>query len=159
MLDFSEERKMRKKSNLFILVVISVCFIGQFTELFAFDSVEDISLKMSKYITYYKTIELTDSQKSLKDRALKKIKAPCCKDRTMDTCCCPCNLAKSVWGLSAYLITKENVNENQLILAVNNWIKISHQGKIAGDSCYKGHCTLPVHKDGCGGMDDKNIIN
>ncbi|MBC8262676.1 MAG: hypothetical protein H8E47_00945, partial [Anaerolineales bacterium] len=57
-------------------------------------------------INYYNAIRLTSEQKSILQDALLPLKAPCCDDNPMSTCCCPCNLAKSVWGLSSYLIVE-----------------------------------------------------
>ena len=48
-------------------------------------------------INYYNAIRLTPAQKSIMQDALLPLKAPCCDDNSMATCCCPCNLAKSVW--------------------------------------------------------------
>jgi hypothetical protein len=57
-------------------------------------------------IGYYNAARLTSEQKSIMQNALLPLKAPCCDDNSMATCCCPCNLAKSVWGLSSYLIAE-----------------------------------------------------
>jgi len=67
----------------------------------------DIPLSLDntqQFIDYYNATTLTAEQESTMRNALLPLKAPCCDDNSMATCCCPCNLAKSVWGLSSYLI-------------------------------------------------------
>ena len=54
----------------------------------------------AEFIAANGAIDLSPTQKSVMQEALSKIVAPCCADYSMATCCCPCNLAKSTWGLS-----------------------------------------------------------
>ncbi len=56
-----------------------------------------VRTKAEQYIDYWNAIPLTADQQRVKAEALDAIKAPCCSEYTMATCCCPCNLAKSVW--------------------------------------------------------------
>jgi len=111
----------------------------------------------AQYIKYFKTIPLTYEQNKIKDEALTPIPAPCCKDNSIKTCCCPCNLAKSVWGLSHYLIARKNYGAEQVRGAVEEYIRFVNPAGYSGDSCYKGRCKLPFNQNGCGGMDDRKI--
>ncbi|MDH5719572.1 MAG: hypothetical protein OEZ13_03030 [Spirochaetia bacterium] len=118
---------------------------------------EKILKKTKKYIEYYKTIKLTSKQEQIRKEALEAFPAPCCKDYSMATCCCPCNMAKSVWGLSKYLITKKGYNARQVRKAAQQWIKDLNPDGFSGTSCKSGRCDLPFNKDGCGGMKEHKL--
>ncbi len=125
-----------------------------------------------RFIDYYETITLTPEQEQIKETALRALKAPCCDDNPMSTCCCPCNLAKSVWGLSAYLIVEENYNAEQVRDAALQWLRFIHSdyyvmrelenrgvdpgryGMSYEAPCYNGYCELPHVDGGCGGMEE-----
>ena len=124
-----------------------------------------------RFIDYYETITLTPEQEQIKEAALRPRKAPCCDDNPMSTCCCPCNLAKSVWGLSSYLIVEENYDAEQVREAALQWLRFIHSdyyvmrelenrgvdpgryGMSYEAPCYNGYCELPYVDGGCGGMD------
>ena len=123
-----------------------------------------------RFIDYYETATLTAEQESIKEDALLPLKAPCCDDNPMSTCCCPCNLAKSVWGLSSYLIVEEKYDVEQVRESALQWLRFIQSdyyvgqelknkgvnpdkyGLPHGDACYTGRCELPFVDDGCGGM-------
>ena len=123
-----------------------------------------------RFIGYYNTASLTSEQKSTMEKALLPLKAPCCDDNPMSTCCCPCNLAKSVWGLSSYLIVEENYGAEQVRESAQQWLhfihsdyyvmqELGHRGVDPGKyglsykaPCYTGYCELPFVDGGCGGM-------
>lgn len=117
----------------------------------------DVSAQTIQFIGYSKSIVLTAEQQDLKDRVLAKIPAPCCKDYPMATCCCPCNLAKSVWGLSNYLIVEKNASATQVDKAVKQWLRFTNAKGYSGDVCDTGGCDRPFSANGCGGMDDQNF--
>jgi len=131
-----------------------------------------------QFIDWYNTIALTSAQRALRDEALSPLVAPCCDEYPMSTCCCECNLSRSVWGLSAYLITEEGYTADQLQEAVLQWLHfirpdyyvasaLKEKGKIprvfglsTQSSCFTGRCDLPFysktefrHLGGCGGME------
>lgn len=110
------------------------------------------------YIHYYRTIGLTPEQEAVKEAALAKIPAPCCSENTLATCCCPCNMAKAAWGLSAYLIVHEGYDAPRLERTMREWLAGINPGGFRGDACYNGGCARPVHKDGCGGMHEDNVL-
>ena len=79
-----------------------------------------------RFIDYYEATILTPEQEKIKQDALLPLKAPCCDDNSMATCCCPCNLAKSVWGLSSYLIVEENYGIEQVRESALQWLHFIH---------------------------------
>ncbi len=117
----------------------------------------DLQALAAKYIGYESSIRLTPAQEQIKKEALEAIPAPCCSDNTMYTCCCPCNLARAVWGLSAYLITEKGAGVAQVRKSAEEWIaKIGPQG-FSGDVCYTGGCGRPMSQNGCGGMSPSQL--
>lgn len=78
----------------------------------------DLRLQTEQFIDYWSAIRLTPAQEHIKAEALDAIPAPCCKDYPMKTCCCPCNLAKSAWGFSHYLIAKRGYTVPEVKRAV-----------------------------------------
>jgi hypothetical protein len=111
-----------------------------------------------KLIEFYHTINLTPEQEEMKYRALSSIPAPCCSDFSIATCCCPCNLAKSVWGLSHHLIVKKGYNIQQVKEEVEEWVQTSNASGYTGKACYNGRCNHSFEGDGCGGMNEKQIL-
>ena len=118
----------------------------------------DVQVQTPEFIGYYKSIELSPQQEKVKNQALSSIPAPCCSDFSIATCCCPCNLAKSVWGLSHYLITKYKYDAQQVKQSVQDWIQFVNKNGYSGNVCNMGHCAYPFHQDGCGGMKEDNIV-
>jgi hypothetical protein len=123
-----------------------------------------------RFIDYYETTSLTAEQERIKEDALLPLKAPCCDDNPMSTCCCDCNLAKSVWGLSGYLAAEKGFETEQVQASALQWLRfISSDYYVGqelasrgvnpdrydlprGDGCYTGRCELPFGHGGCGGM-------
>ena len=137
-----------------------------------------ISLSLNntqRFIDYYNETTLTSEQKSTMRNALFPLKAPCCDDNSMATCCCPCNLAKSVWGLSSYLIVEKNYGVDQVRESALQWLRFIHSdyyviqelknrgtdpamyGLSHENACYVGECELPFVDGGCGGMGDLTL--
>jgi hypothetical protein len=122
------------------------------------------------FLQYYEQYSLTPEQEAIKREALTPLLAPCCDDNPMYTCCCPCNLAKSVWGLSARLIVVDGYDAPAVREAALQWLRFIRRdyykareleqqglnprtfGVYAGKSCYEGRCELPFRQGGCGGM-------
>lgn len=123
-----------------------------------------------KFIDYYNSITLTSVQNNIMRDALQPLKAPCCDDNSMATCCCPCNLAKAVWGLTRYLITEKDYNTEQVRESALQWLRLANSnyyiiqelknkevnpskyGLSHENACYVGECELPIVDRGCGGM-------
>ncbi|MBU2559478.1 hypothetical protein KKA03_01115 [archaeon] len=110
------------------------------------------------FISYYNSIKLTPAQEKIKNDALSRMPAPCCTDYSMASCCCPCNFAKSTWGLAAHLIVNEGYNADQVEDAANTWIAFAYPNGYEGDACYEGRCGVEFENDGCGGMTEQLII-
>ena len=132
-----------------------------------------------QFIDWYNSIELSTEEQAIRDAALSPLAAPCCDEYPMRTCCCECNLARSVWGLSAYLITEKGYGADQVQEAALQWlhfirpdyyvaIGLEEEGIDPGlygftseSTCFTGHCdrafysgTSSEHLGGCGGMDE-----
>jgi hypothetical protein len=119
----------------------------------------DAPSQAAEFIGYSRSITLTPSQQKLKDQVLGAMPAPCCKAYSQATCCCPCNLAKSVWGLSNYLIAKQHVSAARLDRAVKDWLAFVNPKGFSGDVCdTAGGCPRKFSENGCGGMDEKNLL-
>ncbi|HSK75369.1 MAG TPA: CusA/CzcA family heavy metal efflux RND transporter [Thermoanaerobaculia bacterium] len=112
----------------------------------------DMKTEAVRYIEYYNSIRLTPEQEKVKNDALTKIPAPCCSENSIATCCCPCNMAKAVWGYSAYLITEKGYNAPQLEKAVRDWLGAANPSGFTGDACHNGGCARSFEHNGCGGM-------
>lgn len=125
-----------------------------------------------RFIDYYDAIPLTPEQEDIKRKALQTLRAPCCDDNPMSTCCCPCNLAKSVWGLSSYLIVEKGYGVEEVRESALQWLRFIHddyyvmrelenKGVDPGQyglsykaPCYEGYCERPFADGGCGGMQE-----
>lgn len=113
----------------------------------------DAQQQSQEFMGYTESIVLDSRQEAIKKRALSTIPAPCCSERSIYTCCCSCNLAKTVWGLANYLIAEKGYNADQVHEAALDWIKFVNPGGHPGDTCYTaGGCRRPFAHDGCGGM-------
>ena len=119
---------------------------------------EDLGKRMVKYIEYEQTIQLNDQQEAIKREALEAIPAPCCSDNTAYTCCCPCNMARTIWGLAAHLIHNEGADAKQVKKATEDWIAEINPSGFSGDVCYtRGGCMRPMDQNGCGGMSPSRL--
>ncbi|HUO85898.1 MAG TPA: hypothetical protein VM617_00790 [Thermoanaerobaculia bacterium] len=112
----------------------------------------------ARFIGYYGSIRLTPEQERVKVEALTAIPAPCCSNNSLATCCCPCNLAKAAWGLSAWLITEKGSGPEEVRQAARDWLAAAAPDGFSGDACYRGGCARPIHQNGCGGMDDRQVL-
>jgi hypothetical protein len=140
---------------LFAAAQVSAASKGAASEKIQF---KDVRSQTVEFIGYYKSIKLTKEQEQIKQTTLSSIPAPCCSNFSMATCCCPCNLAKSVWGLSNYLIAKKNYDAQKLRVAVLEWFMFTNKGVYAGDACSQGRCGQPFKYDGCGGMKEEQVV-
>jgi hypothetical protein len=118
----------------------------------------DVRQQTLEFHAYNRSITLTPEQRAVMHEALSTLRAPCCADRTAATCCCPCNMAKSWWGLSKYLIAERGYGPDQVRDAVADWIQFINPDGFTGDACYNGGCERPFHQNGCGGMSERRVI-
>jgi hypothetical protein len=119
---------------------------------------QNVRTDSERFIDYSSAITLNTAQARIRAEALTGIPAPCCSDYTMETCCCPCNLAKSAWGLSHYLIAKKGYNAPEVKVAVQQWLRFVNPSGFSGKACSTGGCNRPFVKNGCGGMDGARVI-
>ncbi len=119
---------------------------------------DDVPSQTREFIGYYHSISLNRAQNELKERTLGSIPAPCCQNDSILTCCCPCNLAKSVWGLAHYAIAVLRYDENLLRRAVLDWMRAANPGGFTGDACYQGRCGRSFAANGCGGMNEGRLV-
>ena len=132
-----------------------------------------------QFIDWYNSIELSAEEQAIRDEALSSQVAPCCDEYPMSTCCCECNLARSVWGLSAYLIAEQGYGVALVQEAASQWLHFIRPDYYVGraleeegvdpkqwgftteSSCFSDHCNRPFytetssgHLGGCGGMNE-----
>lgn len=119
----------------------------------------DAPSQAAEFIGYSRSITLTPAQKEIRDKALSAMPAACCDKFSQATCCCPCNLAKTVWGLSNYLIARKNASAPQVQAATRDWLKFVNPKGFTGNICDSaGGCGKTFSNDGCGGMDERNLL-
>jgi len=121
-------------------------------------SFRDPKAQAEEFIGYYHTINLTPEQEAIKKAALGPMPAACCRESSMYTCCCPCNLSKTIWGLSNKAISEYGANAHQVQQVVESWLGyVNHESGFSGDSCYKGGCGNSAHRGGCAGMEESKL--
>ena len=119
----------------------------------------DAPSQAAEFIGYSRSIALTPAQQKIRDVALRAMTAPCCKDFPLATCCCPCNLAKSAWGLTNYLIARQGATPAEVRKAVGGWLAFVNPTGFSGKACNTaGGCARRFSDDGCGGMDERNLL-
>lgn len=112
----------------------------------------------AEFIGYARSIRLTAPQRETWEAALGPMASPCCKDFRLSTCCCPCNLAKSAWGLANFLIARRGATVAEVQEGVRNWITFVNPGGFSGDVCVSsGGCGRDFAHNGCGGMDEARL--
>ena len=110
-----------------------------------------------EFMGYYHTIELTDEQEAIKKAVLGAMPAACCSGSTAYTCCCPCNLSKTIWGLSNYVIAKRGADATQLRGVVDTWMAFVNPNGYSGNACYQGGCNGSLSGGGCGAMSEDKL--
>ena len=113
---------------------------------------DDVVRQTEQFIDWEKTIRLTPKQESIKKAALTKIAAPCCSDNNAYTCCCSCNISRTIWGLSNYMIAKYDASVSEVQGKVMEWIRFINPNGYSGKACYARGCSRAFKHDGCGGM-------
>jgi len=118
----------------------------------------DLPAQTKEFIGYADSMSLTPEQQKVKEAVLTAIPAPCCKEFSAATCCCPCNMAKSIWGLSNFMLVRHNANAAELRTAVEGWIRVINPAGFSGDACHKRGCDRPFAKNGCAGMNHERVV-
>lgn len=121
-------------------------------------SFDDVRARTTEFIGWSKTIRLTPQQEKTKREALGSIPAPCCRECSIATCCCPCNLAKTVWGLANYAVGRLGYDAAQTRALTAEWLQATNPAGYSGDSCHRGGCPKRFSANGCGGMKDAVVF-
>lgn len=118
----------------------------------------DAKAQAEEFIGYYHSITLTPEQEAIKKAALQPMPAACCRDSSAYTCCCPCNLSKTIWGLSNLAISEYSANAKDVRQIAQSWLAyVNPSTAFSGDSCYTGGCGNPAHRGGCAGMTESKL--
>jgi hypothetical protein len=119
----------------------------------------DAPSQTAEFIGYSRSITLTPGEQKVRDEALRAMEAPCCEEFSLATCCCPCNLAKSAWGLTNYLIARKGASAAEVRDAVGGWLAFVNPNGFSGDACDTARgCARRFAHNGCGGMDERNLL-
>ena len=118
----------------------------------------DSEKQAREFLGYYSSIRLTSEQEAIKREALESMPAACCKDSSAYTCCCSCNLSKTIWGLSNYVISRHNASATEVREVVTAWKDYTNPGGYSGSVCYTGGCKRPFSQNGCGGMTESHLV-
>jgi len=117
----------------------------------------DADKQARQFIIWEREIELDRTQEAVKKAALSVIPAPCCSDNSAYTCCCPCNMSRTIWGLANYMIAKQDADADSVRSKAEEWIAYINPNGYDGKACYTGRCPRPFREDGCGGMDPSQL--
>ena len=117
----------------------------------------DVASQSREFIGYYHSITLTPEHEEIKKAVLGAMPAACCSGSTAYTCCCPCNLSKTIWGLSNYALSQRGADAQQLRGAVDTWIAFVNPDGYKGNACYVGGCDGGMSAGGCGTMQEATL--
>lgn len=109
-----------------------------------------------EFIKANREIVLTPDQEKIRVTALSELHAPCCRESSAATCCCECNLARAIWGLSKTLIV-EGEKAAEVKRDVLAWMHALYPTGYTDDACMEGKCGSPLKEGGCGGMHENNL--
>jgi hypothetical protein len=119
----------------------------------------DAPSQAAEFIGYSRSVTLTPAQQKVREKALRAMAAPCCKEFPLATCCCSCNLAKSAWGLTNFMIARKGATADEVKNAVGGWLAFVNPNGFSGDACNSaGGCARRFAHNGCGGMDERNLL-
>lgn len=140
------------------LLLASLGQAGAATEAAKRPTFDDVKARTTEFIGWSNTIRLTPEQEKTKRQALGSIPAPCCAEYSIATCCCPCNLAKTVWGLANYAIARLGYDAAQTRALTVEWLQATNPSGYSGDSCHRGGCPKRFSANGCGGMKEDAVV-
>jgi hypothetical protein len=119
---------------------------------------QDVRAQTKQFLAWSDSITLTPEQQKIKEEVLSSIPTTCCSKFPMLTCCCACNMAKTIWGLSNHMLAHEGADAKRLRAAVLEWTRFIGPKGFTGDACFKGGCARPFADNGCGGMDSEKVV-
>jgi len=140
-----------------LMTSASACFAGEPAEKGTASSAVTAP-EVQELLHFNRTITLTEAQQKTWQTALSKIPAPCCSSFTAATCCCECNMARALWGLAKHLIADEGADATRVEEEVRAWIAASNPDGYSGQACFRSACGKAFAKDGCGGMNEKQLV-
>lgn len=114
--------------------------------------------EVENLIELNRSIHLTAAQVEIQEEALDSIPAPCCAEYSAATCCCDCNLARAIWGLSKRQIVERGAGAEETRSAVETWLATVYPAGFTGDACHTGGCGRSMKNDGCGGMSEDRLV-
>lgn len=119
----------------------------------------DVEKQTLEFVGYYESIDMSAEQMAVRQAALEPLPAACCSDKSAATCCCECNMSRSVWGLSNFLIAEHGADAETVRAAVEEWVEFINPEGFPGDTCYSpGGCMKAFKNDGCGGMRADRVV-
>lgn len=119
----------------------------------------DVEAQTHQFMEWEQSIQLTPEQEAVKKAALEALPAACCGENSAYTCCCPCNLSRTVWGLSQHLIAERGYSAVQVREAVQDWLAFINPDGFSGDVCpTRGGCQRSFADGGCGGMNPNQVV-
>ena len=142
-------------AGLIAVVVFSAVSLSAAKDEIVFD---DVKARTQQFMEWEKTIRLTPEQEAVKKAALTAMPAPCCDDNSAYTCCCSCNVSRTIWGLSNYMIAEQGADAKMVQAKVNEWITFVNPNGFSGRTCYTRGCGRAFKHDGCGGMRRSQVV-
>jgi len=141
-------------------VLLAVFFSWGFNESEAASGIvfHDVKAQTRQFMEWEREIRLDKEQEKIKKAALTAIPAPCCSDKSAYTCCCTCNMSRSIWGLANYMIAKQGADATAVRAKAKEWIAYINPNGFSGKACYTGRCQRPFRQDGCGGMKASQLV-
>lgn len=117
----------------------------------------DVEDQARTFMEWERRIRLNREQEQIKKDALSAIPAPCCSDNSAYTCCCPCNMSRTIWGLANHMIARQGASAREVRAKTEEWIAYINPNGYDGKACYTGRCPRPFREDGCGGMNASQL--
>lgn len=117
----------------------------------------DVEDQARTFMEWERRIRLSREQEQIKKDALSSIPAPCCSDNSAYTCCCPCNMSRTIWGLANHMIARQGANAREVRAKAEEWIAYINPNGYDGKACYTERCARPFREDGCGGMNASHL--
>jgi hypothetical protein len=94
---------------MFATALTSQLLYAQTKRMFEFDSIKG---DKAKFVSYSSSIQLSAEQQQVRKQALSSITSPCCDEQIAGSCC-DCEAARSILGLSNYLIAEYRYDYHQ----------------------------------------------
>ena len=111
------------------------------------------------FMRYNRTIKMTTEQEARWREALGEMRAPCCDSFSAATCCCECNLARSIWGLAKFMVVMQDASAAEVRATVERWLSVANPNGFDGNSCASGRCGRSFRDSGCGGMSEDRLVH